>query len=207
MNWDDFFARTLEKSGLSSYAQLAPKLGISDGAISHYRTGKRVPQVWVVAEALKVQGHPQPEKAAIEIMKAAALTSPERTFWRRLAATATLLAVGVLGVAQQPAQAATAGVEREAVHIMRNHGWATDRPPGYSRPASHIGLQSASAVQLDTRPGIPTVLACLATASAASTKDHWRRRLARFPSSPCAVPRLCTNSGNTSASGFVSGRM
>lgn len=121
MNWDDFFARTLEKSGLSSYAQLAPKLGISDGAISHYRTGKRVPQVWVVAEALKVQGHPQPEKAAIEIMKAAALTSPERTFWRRLAATATLLAVGVLGVAQQPAQAATAGVEREAVHIMRNN--------------------------------------------------------------------------------------
>lgn len=107
MNWDDFFTRTLEKSGLSSYAQLAPKLGISDGAISHYRTGKRVPQVWVVAEALKVQGHPQPERAAIEIMKAAALTSPERTFWRRLAATATLLAVGVIGGALQPAQAAT----------------------------------------------------------------------------------------------------
>lgn len=87
MDWDDFFKRTLAASGLTSYAQLAPKLGISDGAISHYRTGKRIPQVWVVAEALKVQGHPAPEKAAIEIMKAAALTSSERTFWKRLAAT------------------------------------------------------------------------------------------------------------------------
>lgn len=91
MDWDNFFKRTLDASGLKSYAQLAPKLGISDGAISHYRTGKRIPQVWVVAECLKVQRHPSPEKAAIEIMKAAALTSPERAFWKRLAATSAVL--------------------------------------------------------------------------------------------------------------------
>ena len=109
MDWADFFERTRLAAGVESFSKLAPLLGITDGAIGHYRQGRRVPQVWVVADALRIQGHPQPEKAAIEIMKAAALTSPERNFWRRLAATATLLAVGVLGGALQPAQAATRG--------------------------------------------------------------------------------------------------
>ncbi|MCM5526685.1 DUF3693 domain-containing protein [Xanthomonas hortorum] len=95
MNWVEFFEQTRVAAGVESFAKLAPKLGISDGAISHYRTGKRVPQVWVVAECLKLQGHPQPEKAAIQIMKSEAQTSPERTFWKRLAATAMTLAIGV----------------------------------------------------------------------------------------------------------------
>ncbi|WP_161963884.1 DUF3693 domain-containing protein [Xanthomonas arboricola] len=95
MNWVEFFEQTRVAAGVESFAKLAPKLGISDGAISHYRTGKRVPQVWVVAECLKLQGHPQPEKAAIQIMKSEAQTSPERTFWKRLAATAMTLALGV----------------------------------------------------------------------------------------------------------------
>ncbi|HEF1860087.1 TPA: DUF3693 domain-containing protein [Stenotrophomonas maltophilia] len=96
MDWVEFFEKTRQAAGVESFAKLAPKLGISDGAISHYRTGKRVPQVWVVAECLKIQGHPQPEKAAIQIMKSEAQTSPERHFWKRLAATAmaVMLAVG-----------------------------------------------------------------------------------------------------------------
>ncbi|MCC4615618.1 DUF3693 domain-containing protein [Xanthomonas campestris pv. asclepiadis] len=95
MDWVEFFEKTRLAAGVESFAKLAPKLGISDGAISHYRTGKRVPQVWVVAECLKLQGHPQPEKAAIQIMKSEAQTSPERSFWKRLAATAMTLALGV----------------------------------------------------------------------------------------------------------------
>lgn len=95
MDWVEFFEKTRLAAGVESFAKLAPKLGISDGAISHYRTGKRVPQVWVVAECLKLQGHPQPEKAAIQIMKSEAQTSPERSFWKRLAATAMTLAMGV----------------------------------------------------------------------------------------------------------------
>lgn len=120
MDWNEFFERTRVAAGVESYSKLAPMLGITDGAIGHYRQGRRIPQVWVVADALRIQGHPAPEKAAIEVMKKAALTSPERTFWRRLAATATLLAVGVLGMAQQPAQAATAGFEADGLYIMRN---------------------------------------------------------------------------------------
>lgn len=95
MDWVEFFEKTRVAAGVDSFSKLAPKLGISDGAISHYRTGKRVPQVWVVAECLKMQGHPQPEKAAIQIMKSEAQTSPERTFWKRLAASAMALAIGV----------------------------------------------------------------------------------------------------------------
>lgn len=95
MDWVEFFEKTRQAAGVESFAKLAPKLGISDGAISHYRTGKRVPQVWVVAECLKIQGHPQPEKAAIQIMKSEAQTSPERHFWKRLAATAMALCLAV----------------------------------------------------------------------------------------------------------------
>lgn len=95
MDWVEFFEKTRQAAGVESFAKLAPKLGISDGAISHYRTGKRVPQVWVVAECLKIQGHPQPEKAAIQIMKSEAQTSPERHFWKRLAATAMALMLAV----------------------------------------------------------------------------------------------------------------
>jgi len=91
MDWSDFFEKTRVAAKAESFSKLAPMLGITDGAIGHYRQGRRVPQVWVVADALRIQGHPEPEKAAIQIMKQAALTSPERTFWKRLAATAMTL--------------------------------------------------------------------------------------------------------------------
>lgn len=106
MDWGEFFEKTRVAAGAESFARLAPKLGISDGAISHYRTGKRVPQVWVVAECLKIQGHPQPEKAAIQIMRSEAQTSPERSFWKRLAAS-TVAVLMVVGYAMpSPARAA-----------------------------------------------------------------------------------------------------
>lgn len=125
MDWADFFEKTRAAANAESFAKLAPKIGVTDGAISHYRTGKRVPQVWVVAECLKLQGHPQPEKAAITIMKSEAQTSPERTFWKRLAATATLLLVGVLGAHPATAQAATAGFESApTVHYAKLRGEA-----------------------------------------------------------------------------------
>ncbi|MFE5924051.1 DUF3693 domain-containing protein [Streptomyces sp. NPDC056468] len=54
-------------------------------------------------------------------MKRAALTSPERTFWKRLAATAMALCLAV-GFALPPkAQAAVAGFDNaHVVYIMRN---------------------------------------------------------------------------------------
>lgn len=112
MDWNEFFEKTRVAAGVDSFAKLAPLLGISDGAIGHYRQGRRVPQVWVVAEALKLQKHPQPEKAAIQIMKAAALSSPERAFWRKLAASAVAVVL-MLGAIPLPGQTSDAPVARE----------------------------------------------------------------------------------------------
>lgn len=121
MDWVEFFEKTRQAAGVESFAKLAPKLGISDGAISHYRTGKRVPQVWVVAECLKIQGHPQPEKAAIQIMKSEAQTSPERHFWKRLAATAMALCLAVGFALPHKAEAAVPSLDKaHVVYIMRN---------------------------------------------------------------------------------------
>lgn len=128
MDWADFFERTRVAANVESFSKLAPLLEISDGAIGHYRQGRRVPQVWVVAAALKIQGHPNPEKAAIEIMKKAALTSPERTFWKRLAATATLLAVVVFPTLSERAHAATAASEAATLGIMRNDLFTRSTP-------------------------------------------------------------------------------
>jgi len=126
MDWADFFERTRVAAKVDSFSKLAPLLSISDGAIGHYRQGRRVPQVWVVAEALKIQGHAEPEKAAIQIMKQAALSSEERTFWRRLAATAMTLAIGFGLALPQQAQADSGGVSGlQTIHYAKS--WVARR--------------------------------------------------------------------------------
>ncbi len=125
MDWADFFERTRVAAGVESFSKLAPLLDITDGAIGHYRQGRRVPQVWVVAAALQIQGHPTPEKAAIEIMKKAALTSPERTFWKKLAGTTAMLLCAIGFSSAMPGKAYAVSVskteicgERGAMPIM-----------------------------------------------------------------------------------------
>ena len=91
MDWNAFLEKTPRAADVDSFAKLAPMIGVTDGAIHHYRVGRNVPQVWVVAECLRIQGHPEPEKAAVQIMKNEARTSPERAFYKKLAATTILL--------------------------------------------------------------------------------------------------------------------
>lgn len=102
MDWIAFFERTRKAADVDSYAKLAPLIGVTDGAISHYRVGRSVPQVWVVADCLRIQGHQEPEKAAIEIMRIAARTQPERSFWKKLAAAAAMLVVTTGGMLPTP---------------------------------------------------------------------------------------------------------
>lgn len=118
MDWSDFFERTRVAAKVESYSKLAPLLGITDGPIGHYRMGRRVPQVWVVADALRIQGHPEPEKQAIEIMK--------RTFWKRLAATAMALCLAVGFALPHRAQAAVAGFDKPAVYTLREMAYPPD---------------------------------------------------------------------------------
>lgn len=129
MDWNAFFEKTLAASGADSYAKLAPKLGVSDGAISHYRTGKRTPQAWVVAAALRIQGSSNPEREAAELMKGAAPTSSERAFWRRLSAAAAL--VLLVGAAALPSPAAARDASNVYyVKFLRLLRMARSRPLG-----------------------------------------------------------------------------
>lgn len=90
MDWGNFFEQTRIAAGVDSFSKLAPLLHITDGAISHYRTGKRVPSAWTVAAALRIQGHEDAEREAAKIMKAAAKSAEERAFWRKLGAAAAV---------------------------------------------------------------------------------------------------------------------
>jgi hypothetical protein len=60
--------------------------------------------------------------------EARAHSREEKAVWRKLAASATLLALVVLGSEQQPAQAAEIGVEADSVYIMRNPGYVRREP-------------------------------------------------------------------------------
>ncbi|OWQ72273.1 hypothetical protein CEE57_09225 [Stenotrophomonas maltophilia] len=201
MDWNDFFERTRVAAKVESYSKLAPLLGITDGAIGHYRMGRRVPQVWVVADALRIQGHPEPEKQAIEIMKRAALTSPERTFWKRLAATAMALCLAVGFALPHKAQAAVTGFDNgHVVYIMRNTVSGVIRFMGSARQWLRLWLGSGLALaSLDchngnapdptaVRPYFPTRTPAIS------------RSPPKMPLIPGSAPKTPSISGSTSSS-------
>jgi hypothetical protein len=122
MDWDKFFEETRRAAGVESYAKLAPLLHVTDGAISHYRTGRSIPSAWVVAAALKIQGNKEPEKEAARIMREAAKSAEERAFWRKLGAAAAL-AVALFPLGN--VRAATMNVlaeQAQDICIMRSFG-------------------------------------------------------------------------------------
>lgn len=121
MDWATFFDKTRIAAGAKSFTELAPKLGVTDGAISHYRTGKRVPSAWTVAACLKIQGVKDPEKQAAKIMVDATNNAQERAFWRRFAAAAAVGAVTLCAMqisADGPALLAFAAPAMPGMHIM-----------------------------------------------------------------------------------------
>lgn len=191
MDWADFFDKTREAAGADSFAKLAPKIGVTDGAISHYRTGKRVPQVWVVAECLKLQGHPQPEKAAITIMKSEAQTSPERTFWKRLAATATLLlAVMVLNAAPAPAQAVSAAYSAGPDVHYAKYGMqpnSSGTPPACGCPTAFAAAHGLTSLMTEISPPPPPFLPRFVTLG------HPPRQAPACPHRPTAGARHAPN--------------
>ena len=130
MDWNAFLEKTRVAAKAESFAKLAPLIGVTDGAVSHYRVGRSVPQVWVVAECLRIQGHPEPEKAAIAIMKSEARTSTERRFYKNLLATASLLLIAVVPVLNSAAAYTHAGAlnSPQAMHYAKSTMVGTPAP-------------------------------------------------------------------------------
>lgn len=110
MNVAELLDAAKKAQGFETDMALAKALGISRSAVSAWRSGTKGPDPVQSAALAGYTGIPLAKVLGI-VGEARAISAKEKDVWRRLAATATLLAAGVIGGALQPAQAATLGVE------------------------------------------------------------------------------------------------
>ncbi len=89
---------------------LAPRLGVRPSAISNYRKGVSHPDAVVCATLAGLTGIPLARVLGI-IGEARAISREEKAVWRKLAATAMALAIGVGFALPRDAQAHPAGFE------------------------------------------------------------------------------------------------
>lgn len=103
--------------------ELAGQLGIKPAAVSNYRRGVSLPNPVVCATLAGLTGEPLAKVLGI-VGEARAITTEEKKVWRRLAATASLLAIMAFPVLSERANAATGWNQADAnVCIMRNGVW------------------------------------------------------------------------------------
>lgn len=107
--------------GAESDSALSRHLGLSRTAVGNWRSGVSLPDPVSCERLAGLTGIPLARVLGI-VGEARAHSREEKAVWRKLAASATLLALVVLGSEQQPAQAAEIGVEADSVCIMRNRG-------------------------------------------------------------------------------------
>ena len=117
---DDLLNRAKDATGSKNDTELAARLGVRPSAVSNYRREVSLPNPVVCATLAGLTGEPLARVLGI-VGEARAISREEKAVWRKLAATAALLAVAVLGSAHAPTQAATAGADGDrTVCIMRN---------------------------------------------------------------------------------------
>lgn len=104
--------------GVTSDAEFARKLGVSRGTIANWKSGYSLPDTVMCATLAGLTGEPLAKVLGI-VGEARAVSREEKAVWRKLAATAALLAVAVLGATQKPVQAAEIGAEADPMCIMR----------------------------------------------------------------------------------------
>lgn len=97
-----------QASGAATDKELADALGVSKQALSSYRNGHRLPDPVQCATIAGLSGIPLAKVLGV-VGEARAISREEKAVWRKLAATAALLAVVVTGGAYTPADAATGG--------------------------------------------------------------------------------------------------
>lgn len=109
----------------SSDKELAPHLGIKPSAVSNYRKGVSYPNPVVCATLAGITGVPLTKVLGI-VGEARAISREEKAVWRKLAATAMTLLIGVGLALPQSAQAAT-GREMAAQSIHYAKSWIARR--------------------------------------------------------------------------------
>lgn len=94
MNFEDILNRAVEASGAASDSDLSRKLGVSRQAVSNWRGGKKFPDTVTCATIAGITGIPLAQVLGV-VGEARAISREEKAVWRRLAATAMALAIGV----------------------------------------------------------------------------------------------------------------
>lgn len=108
-----------ESCGVSYDKDLAPRLGVRPSAISNYRKGVSHPDAVVCATLAGLTGVPLAVVLGV-IGEARAISREEKAVWRRLAATALALALGVGFASPRDVQAAPGYSATDSIYIMRN---------------------------------------------------------------------------------------
>lgn len=117
---DELLDAAKAATGAQTDKELAAKLGVKNTAVSNYRRGVSLPDAVVCATLAGLTGEPLARVLGV-VGEARAISREEKAVWRKLAATAALLAVVVFPALSERAQAATGWVEKPAqVGIMRN---------------------------------------------------------------------------------------
>lgn len=99
--------------------ELAKALGIRPAAVSNYRRGVSLPNAVVCATLAGLTGEPLAKVLGV-VGEARAISSDEKAVWRKLAATALTLAIGVCLALPVRAEAVTQGFEAHPLYIMRS---------------------------------------------------------------------------------------
>lgn len=143
-----------EVCGVRTDGELAAALGVSKQALSSYRNGHRLPDPVQCATIAGLSGLPLAQVMGI-VGEARAISREEKAVWRKLAATAALLAVVVFPALSERAHAAERASESVTVGIMRNYGWAQGQPF-----LEFLTTGLGKAVTFRPAPGQVTELAC-----------------------------------------------
>lgn len=116
MNFDQILARAIEASGAASDSDLSRKLGVSRQAVSNWRGGKKFPDTVTCATIAGITGIPLAQVLGV-VGEARAISREEKAVWRKLAATAMLVAISV-GMSATPTAARASGFEKGPVCIL-----------------------------------------------------------------------------------------
>mgnify|MGYP003576169860 CR=1 FL=1 len=118
---DELLDAAKAATGVDTDKELATKLGVKNTAVSNYRRGVSLPDAVVCATLAGLTGEPLARVLGV-VGEARAISREEKAVWRKLAATAALLAVVVFPTLSQRAHAA-------------HEEFRPRFPPGFSRPA------------------------------------------------------------------------
>jgi len=100
--------------------ELAKALGIKPAAVSNYRRGVSLPNAVVCATLAGLTGEPLAKVLGV-VGEARAISSDEKAVWRKLAATALTLAIGVSLALPVRAETVTQGFEASpTIHYAKS---------------------------------------------------------------------------------------